>query len=124
MDCSLPGSSAPGIFQARVLEWVSIAFSEKMYRKENLACEPRFLERLPGKLFWVRVWEQDRGEFPIWMGIFSVLKRTFPIPIPPSKPHEDNMVDAGHLLLPQVWDLRTCQAEGGYWASLQCNSGY
>ena len=29
MDCSLPGSSAHGIFQARVLEWVGIAFSEK-----------------------------------------------------------------------------------------------
>ena len=27
MDCSLPGSSANGIFQARVLEWVAIAFS-------------------------------------------------------------------------------------------------
>ena len=29
MDCSLPGSSIHGIFQARVLEWVAIAFSEK-----------------------------------------------------------------------------------------------
>ena len=28
MDCSLPGSSIPGIFQARVLEWGAIAFSE------------------------------------------------------------------------------------------------
>ena len=28
MDCSLPGFSAHGIFQARVLEWVAIAFSE------------------------------------------------------------------------------------------------
>ena len=27
MDCSLPGSSAHGIFQARVLEWVASAFS-------------------------------------------------------------------------------------------------
>ena len=27
MDCSLPGSSVLGIFQARVLEWVAIAFS-------------------------------------------------------------------------------------------------
>ena len=27
MDCSLPGSSAHGICQARVLEWVAIAFS-------------------------------------------------------------------------------------------------
>ena len=27
MDCSLPGSSIHGIFQARVLEWVAITFS-------------------------------------------------------------------------------------------------
>ena len=27
MDCSLLGSSIPGIFQARVLEWGAIAFS-------------------------------------------------------------------------------------------------
>ena len=27
MDCSLPGSTVPGIFQARVLEWVVTAFS-------------------------------------------------------------------------------------------------
>ena len=29
MDCSPPGSSVHGIFQARVLEWVAIAFSRK-----------------------------------------------------------------------------------------------
>ena len=28
MDCSLPGSSAHGIFQATVLEWGAIAFSD------------------------------------------------------------------------------------------------
>ena len=27
IDCSLPGSSIHGIFQARVLEWGAIAFS-------------------------------------------------------------------------------------------------
>ena len=27
MDCSPPGSSVHGIFQARVLEWVAISFS-------------------------------------------------------------------------------------------------
>ena len=32
MDCSLPGSSVHGIFQARVLEWVAIAFSVYQYR--------------------------------------------------------------------------------------------
>ena len=30
MDCSLPGSSIHGIFQARVLEWVAIAFSDNV----------------------------------------------------------------------------------------------
>ena len=29
MDCSLPGSSVHGVFQARVLEWGAIASSEK-----------------------------------------------------------------------------------------------
>ena len=32
MDCSLPGSSIHGFFQARVLEWGAIAFS-------NLYCD-------------------------------------------------------------------------------------
>ena len=31
MDCSLPGSSVHGIFQARVLEWVAIAFYVEKY---------------------------------------------------------------------------------------------
>ena len=29
MDCSLPGSSVHGIFQARVLKWVAISFSRR-----------------------------------------------------------------------------------------------
>ena len=32
MDCSLPGSSIHGIFHARVLEWVAIAFSANYTR--------------------------------------------------------------------------------------------
>ena len=43
MNCSPPGSSVPGILQARILEWVAIAFSEKhnevspnTYYKANL----------------------------------------------------------------------------------------
>ena len=31
MDCSLPGPSAQGIFQARVLEWGAIAFSHSEF---------------------------------------------------------------------------------------------
>ena len=36
MDCSLPGSSVHGIFQARVLEWGAIAFSRKFSRKMQI----------------------------------------------------------------------------------------
>ena len=35
MDCSPPGSSIHGIFQARVLEWGAIAFSEAMRQKSS-----------------------------------------------------------------------------------------
>ena len=34
MDCSPPGFSVHGIFQARVLEWVAIAFSNKALNQE------------------------------------------------------------------------------------------
>jgi len=47
MDCSLPGSSVHGIFQARVLEWGAIAFSNMGYltvvkirdKKYNCSCQ-------------------------------------------------------------------------------------
>ena len=35
MDRSLPGSSIHGIFQARVLEWGVIAFSESILKEVN-----------------------------------------------------------------------------------------
>ena len=35
MDCTLPGSSIHGIFQARVLEWGAIAFSNRALEKVN-----------------------------------------------------------------------------------------
>ena len=35
MDCSLPGSSVHGIFQARVLEWVAISLSKGKKTGEN-----------------------------------------------------------------------------------------
>ena len=42
MDCSPPGSSVHGIFQATVLEWGAIAFSGYMYgiskKKKNAIC--------------------------------------------------------------------------------------
>ena len=45
MDCSLPGSSVHGIFQARVLEWGAIAFSEKWYSSSFLRNKSRITIR-------------------------------------------------------------------------------
>ena len=42
MDCSLPGSSVHGIFQARVLEWGAIAFSTGQWQRHtNITAEAR-----------------------------------------------------------------------------------
>ena len=35
MDCSLPGSSVHGIFQARVLEWIAFSFSSRSSRPRD-----------------------------------------------------------------------------------------
>ena len=40
MDCSLPGSSAHGIFEARVLEWIAIAFSPNNVRSLLFSLSP------------------------------------------------------------------------------------
>ena len=40
MDCSLPGSSVHGIFQARVLEWGAIAFSELAFNSILFCISP------------------------------------------------------------------------------------
>ena len=53
MDCSLPGSSVHGIFQARVLEWVAIAFSY------NPVCERAKETQMYRTVFWT-LWERER----------------------------------------------------------------
>ena len=71
MDCSLPGSSVHGIFQARVLEWGAIAFSELPHnpaiplqsihteetRVERDMCTPMFISAL---FIIARTWKQPR----------------------------------------------------------------
>ena len=45
MDCSLPGSSVHGIFQARVLEWGAIAFSvETRYQLQENCKKHKHME--------------------------------------------------------------------------------
>ena len=38
MDCNLPGSSAHGIFQTRILEWVAISSFRGSFRSRNWTC--------------------------------------------------------------------------------------
>ena len=45
MDCSLPGSSIHGIFQARVLEWGAIDFSSVESNLKNADAVAKLLRR-------------------------------------------------------------------------------
>ena len=54
MDCSLPGSSVHGIFQARILEWVAMSFSRRSSWPRNRTQVSRIVGRCftsepPGK---------------------------------------------------------------------------
>ena len=67
MDCSLPGSSAHGIFQARVLEWVAIAFSKctaSLYTgaKSNL----RVLDEVEKNSFIALPGKERHSRFLLW----------------------------------------------------------
>ena len=45
MDCSLPGSSVHGIFQAIVLEWIAISFSRGSSRPRDQTPVSRIVDR-------------------------------------------------------------------------------
>ena len=55
MDCSLPGFSIHGIFQARVLEWVAISFSKGSSRPRDRAQ----VSHIAGRCFaiWAASWK-------------------------------------------------------------------
>ena len=50
MDCSLPGSSVHGIFQARVLEWVVISFSSRSSQPRDQT----WVSHIAGR--WYNLW--------------------------------------------------------------------
>ena len=72
MDCSLPGSSLHGIFQARILEWVAISFSKLYYSlvetvfiytgKSKNSCALLYCSTLFIRMVWngiCSIWEED-----------------------------------------------------------------
>ena len=57
MDCSLPGSSVHGIFQAKVLEWGAIVFSENnMYLCSKLKALEMYQNSLSVLSILVLLW--------------------------------------------------------------------
>ena len=52
MDCSLPGSSVHGIFQARVLQWGAIAFSNIIYYMLNTCMQVKKQQLEPDVEQW------------------------------------------------------------------------
>ena len=48
VDCSLPGSSVHGIFQARVLDWGAIAFSAAAAAAKSLQSCPTLCDPIDG----------------------------------------------------------------------------
>ena len=59
MDCSLPGSSVHGIFQARVLEWVAISFSRGSSRPRD----------------WTQVFSIADRRFTVWTTYLTFHKK-------------------------------------------------
>ena len=56
VDCSLPGSSVHGIFLARVLEWVPIAFSIFKCTCQVIFSMTLWGSHIIGPLYWRRYW--------------------------------------------------------------------
>ena len=60
MDCSLPGSSVHGIFQARVLEWDAIAFSQILDMPNQIPSEKAMAPH-SSTLAWKIPWMEEPG---------------------------------------------------------------
>ena len=67
MDCSLPGSSVHGIFQARVLEWGAISFS----RGSSWPRDQTWVSHIIGRHF--TIWATREGTFCICIISFYIL---------------------------------------------------
>ena len=66
MDCSLPGSSIHGIFQARVLDWVAISFSRRSFQPRDQTQ----VSHIVGKHF--TVWATREGLITRYFMVFAV----------------------------------------------------
>ena len=91
MDCSLPGSSIHGIFQARVLEWGAIAFSViAATRPLSEILFANTFSQFMGSPFNCLIMSFDAQNFliykvPFYILLFCASGATFKIPLPNSR---------------------------------------
>ena len=136
MDCSLPGSSIHGIFQARVLEWGAIAFSDDKPRKHIKKQRLHFANKGPYSQSYVFssshvwMWELDHEEgwaLKNWCFWTVVLEKTLESPLDCK---EIKPVNSKESLLNICWQdwcwswssttLTTWCKEPSYWKRLWC----
>ena len=130
MDCSPPGFSVHGIFQARILEWVAIPFSRGSSRPRDRtwvsytaadslplappACTLRSRKRLLST---------PDGFFPRWLGFFGSQKGCFFCACNSFKNfHWEQQVDfhsmSVHCIFPSFWGWRRALQQ-----TLACRNG-
>ena len=89
MDCSLPGSSIHGTFQARVLEWGAIAFSGGIVRDNEInSLHPISDDLITGLLF---------------QGILGEVLHAELVPFSPTPIHQLSATYACSVLFSPTW---------------------
>ena len=102
IDCSLPGSSVHGVFQARVLEWGAIAFYYRPLtgrRGLKAAC-------MKHQNHWTQTPK-------LWMAQFSIFLAEWPWASPSTAPHPTPWVFRISLLSSAAACLRAAPLEEG-----------
>ena len=81
MDYSLPGSSAHGIFQAIVLEWIAISFSRGSSQSRDRTQVSHIVDTLPSEPPGMSINSHKYRQIVagVILGIFWILKKIFPI---------------------------------------------
>ena len=93
IDCSLPGSSVHGIFQARILDWVAISYSKVSSRPRDWNCISYF--SYIGRWIPLPLHHQLSPEYQVYLtfGVF---------PIAPKRLLNED-VNFTQLLSPRYW---------------------
>ena len=95
MDCSPPGSSVYGIFQARKLEWVAISFSRGSFQSRDWTCISCIGRRI---LYHWATWEAPRQVYVVRI-----------IPVFPPPPAFTHATIRGKRRIPAFWGQLSTQ---------------